>query len=98
MSGRRGTKKREKQSDKQDCRKQGRRKTGLSDLDFAIIKVSKEANQSSPNDRRRMMMSVEIRYIRGHVEVFDQFGDFMFSADTTSEAWEELREWEEDAA
>ncbi len=44
------------------------------------------------------MMSVEIRYIRGHVEVFDQFGDFMFSADTTSEAWEELREWEEDAA
>lgn len=40
-------------------------------------------------------MSVEMRHIRGHVEVFDQFGDFLFSADTVSEAWSELREWEE---
>jgi hypothetical protein len=43
-------------------------------------------------------MSVEMRYVRGHVEVFDELGDFLFSADTTSEAWEELRDWESEAA
>lgn len=39
-------------------------------------------------------MSVELRYVRGHVEVFDLYGDFLFSADTASEAWAELQEEE----
>ena len=30
-------------------------------------------------------MSVEMRHIHGHVEVFDQFGEFLFSADTVGE-------------
>lgn len=34
----------------------------------------------------------EFRFVRGHVEVFDEAGRFCFSADTTSEAREELRE------
>lgn len=42
-------------------------------------------------------MSVEVRYVRGHVEVFDRYGDFLFSADTTGEAMEELREWESES-
>lgn len=37
-------------------------------------------------------MSVEMRYVRGHVEVYNLYGDFLFSADTTSEAWAELQE------
>ena len=41
-------------------------------------------------------MSVEMRHIHGHVEVFDQFGDFLFSADTVGEAWSELQDWEQD--
>lgn len=35
-------------------------------------------------------MEVEIRFVRGHVEVFDLTGRFLFSADTEREAWEEL--------
>lgn len=35
-------------------------------------------------------MEVEIRFVRGHVEVFDLTGRFLFSADTEQEAREEL--------
>lgn len=34
----------------------------------------------------------EIRNVRGHVEVFDAWGQFCFSADNECEAWDELRE------
>ena len=36
---------------------------------------------------------MEIRYVRGHVEVYAG-GEFLFSADTVSEAYEELAELE----
>lgn len=36
-------------------------------------------------------MKVEFRHVRGHVEVF-QNNQFLFSADTMSEALRELRE------
>ena len=39
-----------------------------------------------------------IRYVRGHVQVFDGSGKFLFSADNEREAREELREYEEFAA
>ena len=32
----------------------------------------------------------DFRNIRGHIEVYDAAGRFMFSADTEHEAWEEL--------
>lgn len=35
-------------------------------------------------------MEVEIRFVRGHVEVFDSAGRFLFSADTEQEARKEL--------
>ena len=35
-------------------------------------------------------MEVEIRFVRGHVEVFDLTGRFLFSADTEQEARQEL--------
>lgn len=35
-------------------------------------------------------MEFEIRFVRGHVEVFDRSGRFLFSADTEREALEEL--------
>lgn len=37
-------------------------------------------------------MQVKVRYVRGHVEVYDQFGAFLFSADSIGEALEELEE------
>lgn len=39
-----------------------------------------------------------IRYVHGHVQVYDQRGKFLFSADSEREAREELREYEESAA
>ena len=41
------------------------------------------------------MPEVELRYVRGHVEVFSPEGRFLFSADTAGEALAELREDEE---
>lgn len=38
------------------------------------------------------MMDVELRHVRGHVEVYTTEGRFLFSADTTGEALRELRE------
>lgn len=39
-----------------------------------------------------MTESFELRYVRGHVEVYDGAGRFCSSADNVSEAREELRE------
>ena len=37
----------------------------------------------------------DMRYVRGHVQVYDFRGNFLFSADSEREAWEELRDDEE---
>lgn len=34
-----------------------------------------------------------IRYVQGHVQVYDAKGEFLFSADTEREAREELEEY-----
>ena len=39
-----------------------------------------------------------IRYIRGHIQVYDYNGKFLFSADNEREAREELKEYAESAA
>lgn len=39
-----------------------------------------------------------IRNVRGHIQVYDHNGKFLFSADTEREAREELRDYEESAA
>lgn len=38
------------------------------------------------------MDGFEIRYVMGHIEVYDARGGFCFSADNMAEAVEELRE------
>ena len=37
-------------------------------------------------------------YVRGHIQVYDHMGNFLFSADSEQEAREEIREYEEFAA
>lgn len=39
-----------------------------------------------------------MRYVHGHVQVYDNNGKFLFSADNEREAREELAEFEEFAA
>ena len=40
----------------------------------------------------------DLRYVYGHIQVYDFNGNFLFSADTELEAREELRDYEEFAA
>ncbi len=44
------------------------------------------------------MTMYSIRYVRGHIQVYDMKGNFLFSADNEREAREELRDYEEFAA
>ena len=44
------------------------------------------------------MAMFSMRYVHGHVMVYDKKGNFLFSADTEREAREELEEYEESAA
>ncbi len=39
-----------------------------------------------------------IRYVHGHIQVYDYQGNFLFSADTEREVREELMEYAESAA
>lgn len=39
-----------------------------------------------------------MRYVHGHIQVYDICGKFLFSADTEREAREELEEYAESAA
>ena len=39
-----------------------------------------------------------MRYVYGHIQVYDHKGNFLFSADSEKEAREELRDYEESAA
>lgn len=36
-------------------------------------------------------MNVRIKYVKGHVEVYDLRGRFLFSADTETEALEDIK-------
>lgn len=37
----------------------------------------------------------QMRYVQGHIQVYDYRGNFLFSADSQQEAREELMEYEE---
>lgn len=49
----------------------------------------KEAGLKRPSQRRSSMAEYDIRYVGGHVEVY-LGSEFLFSADTVHEAWQEL--------
>lgn len=44
------------------------------------------------------MAMVDLRYVRGHIQVYDLHGNFLFSADSEREVREELRDYAEFAA
>lgn len=41
------------------------------------------------------MVMYSVKYVRGHIQVFDARGKFLFSADNERELREELRDYEE---
>lgn len=44
------------------------------------------------------MVMFSMRYVHGHIQVYDRNGKFLFSADTEREAREELEDYAESAA
>lgn len=36
-------------------------------------------------------MTAQFRYVAGHIEVYSATGEFLFSADTMQEAWEDYK-------
>jgi hypothetical protein len=48
--------------------------------------------------KERLMTMYQMKYVRGHIQVYDNRGNFLFSADNEREAREELMEYEESAA
>lgn len=44
------------------------------------------------------MTMYSMRYVMGHIQVYDENGKFLFSADNEREAREELMDYEESAA
>ena len=47
-------------------------------------------NKSMESKKAVSTMTQQFRYVGGHIEVFTENGEFLFSADTMQEAWEEL--------
>ena len=43
-------------------------------------------------------MMYSVRYVRGHIQVYDWKGNFLFSADSEREVREELMEYAQSAA
>ena len=50
------------------------------------------------NERKRVTAMYSMRYVMGHIQVYDQKGNFLFSADNEREAREEMEEYAESAA
>lgn len=46
----------------------------------------------------RVIVMYSILYIRGHIQVYDMNGNFLFSADSEREVREELKEYAQSAA
>ena len=44
------------------------------------------------------MAMYSMQYVRGHIQVYDNKGNFLFSADSEREAREELKDYAESAA
>jgi len=47
---------------------------------------------------KEVIIMYSLRYIYGHIQVYNQKGEFLFSADSEREAREELKNYEESAA
>ena len=59
---------------------------------FLTHPFSYNKDNRKENRRADPMYDVELRYVRGHVEVYSPEGQFLFSADTAGEAMRELRD------
>lgn len=69
-------------------------KSVLWDTTSCMIKASKRnrSDEIKPEQKGGAQMEYRMISVNGHVEVLDRRGNFLFSADTEQEAWQDLRE------
>ena len=66
-----------------------------------IIKLCNKTKEKTVlflENTERMMTMYTFKNVMGHIQVYDQKGNFLFSADNEREAREELEEYAESAA
>lgn len=61
-------------------------------VQIIVLPVWYNKSKESKTGHRKAVstMTQQFRYVGGHIEVFAENGEFLFSADTMQEAWEEL--------
>ena len=61
-------------------------------VQIIVLPVWSNKSMESKTGHRKAVstMTQQFRYVGGHIEVFTENGEFLFSADTMQEAWEEL--------
>lgn len=59
-------------------------------LKVPIITLAFRYNRDRIKRKAAERMTNRFEYVNGHVEVFTNDGEFLFSADTMEEAWREL--------
>ena len=61
-------------------------------VQIIVLPVWYNKSMESKTGHRKAVstMTQQFRYFGGHIEVFTENGEFLFSADTMQEAWEEL--------
>lgn len=61
-------------------------------VQIIVLPVWYNKSMESKTGHRKAVstMTQQFRYVGGHIEVFAENGEFLFSADTMQEAWEEL--------
>lgn len=59
-----------------------------------LSRYNKDNGRNLESGKVEKMMYYSIRYVQGHVEVYDSRGEFVFSADTREEAMIELQQLE----
>ena len=62
------------------------------------VLTDRESRIIQSETQKEWMTVYSMRYVHGHVQVYDYRGNFLFSADTEREAREEMKEYAESAA
>lgn len=55
-----------------------------------VIALTFRYNKDRNKRKAAARMTTQFKHVNGHIEVYSQDGEFLFSADTMEEAWREL--------
>ena len=59
---------------------------------FITLAVCYNKTIAKQSRKAGVPMTAQFRYVAGHIEVYSAAGEFLFSADTMQEAWEDYRD------